>query len=143
MSFHVDDSKAIAFGATMFASACLNNLFVTYYMEMFMSVPITPTWFYCGQLVFMVWNALNDPIIGWIFDRLDTDDRRLPAIRYGGPLWALAFLLTWYSPGGESPLLAGLHFVFTLCFYDGMLTLVEVRKDQRAREIERARERER
>jgi len=39
----------------MFASSCINNLFVTYYLEFFVSVvKVSPTWFYAGQLVFMV-----------------------------------------------------------------------------------------
>ena len=122
----VSFDEAVAFGSTMFASACLNNLFVTYYVEMFMAVPIAPSWFYGGQVVFMVWNAINDPLVGWLCDRLPGNDRRLPAIRMGGPLWALSFVFTWYSPGPAYPTLAGIHFVASLCLYDTMLTLVEV-----------------
>mgnify|MGYP004358716467 CR=1 FL=1 len=38
--------------------------------------------------------------------------RRIPSIKYGGPLWALSFVLTWvpWSGGGGGTALAGLHF---------------------------------
>ena len=50
-------------------------------------------------------------------------DRTL-AIRYGGVLWVIAFVATWIEWGDGW--LAGFHFVVMLCFYDGMLTYVEV-----------------
>ena len=115
----------------MFSSACLNNLFVTYYLELFMYVAkIEPRWFYVGQIIFMIWNSVNDPLFGWMSDRMQTfsfrKNSRLGAIRYGGWLWVLSFLYVWWIPSHDSSTLAGLHFVTSLCFYDGMLTYVEV-----------------
>jgi len=92
-----------------------------------------------------VWNATNDPLLGWISDKWRSDTVRargqLPvlivcggvvpqdwdrtsAIRYGGFMWVLAFVATWVEWG--TGWLAGVHFVVMLCFYDGMLTYVEV-----------------
>ena len=46
--------RSLAFGATMFSSSALNNLFVTYYITYFTSiVGITPRGFYAAQVVFM------------------------------------------------------------------------------------------
>ena len=122
-----------AFGAAMFSSACLNNLFVTYYLELFMYVAkIEPRWFYIGQIVFMIWNSVNDPLFGWLSDKFSTfsfrKNNRLGAIRYGGWLWVLSFLYVWWIPdrNNASQAMAGIHFIFSLCFYDGMLTYVEV-----------------
>lgn len=129
--------RALAFGMTMLSSACLNNLFVTYYLEMFTVVAtLDERWFYAGQIVFMVWNSINDPLFGWLSDRgcctrvkVEGLDRRLHAIRFGGPLWVVAFMMTWFASAFNDPdsqLLSGLYFLFVLCFYDGMLTYVEV-----------------
>lgn len=47
-------ARSLAFGATMFSSSALNNLFVTYYITYFTSVVgITPRGFYFAQAVFM------------------------------------------------------------------------------------------
>ena len=120
----------------MLASACINNVFVSYYMEMFtMTARIPGPWFFAGQLIFMVWNCANDFIFGWLSDqhlchsrarKLRGLERRIYAIKYGGPLWVLAFLCVWYPPPQQYPMLVGLHFTVALCFYDGMLTYVEV-----------------
>ena len=114
----------------MFSSACLNNLFVTYYLELFMYVAkIEPRWFYVGQIIFMIWNSVNDPLFGWMSDRMQTfsfrKNSRLGAIAMGLALGAV-ILYVWWIPSHDSSTLAGLHFVTSLCFYDGMLTYVEV-----------------
>ena len=131
------ESRGISFGAIMLASSAMNNLFVTYYLDLFMNVVhISPFWFYTGQFVFMVWNAVNDPLFGWLSDTMKSTllprnalGRRLAIVKYVGILWALAFLLVWFPPQwgmGARPWVTGIHFAFVLCFYDGMLTMVEV-----------------
>ena len=108
----------------------MNNVFVTYYLELFLHSGITPMWFYCGQTVFMLWNAVNDPLFGWLSDNYlplaAAKGRRTTAIKYGGALWAVAFLLVWFPPAADKQWLLGLHFTLSLCFYDGMLSYVEV-----------------
>ncbi len=139
--------EAVAFGATMFGSACINNLFVTYYMDLFCGVvSVSSTWFFLGQVIFMLWNALNDFVFGWFSDNtasgggsgaggdgagggapLHPVHSRARAIRIGGFVWGAAFLLIWYPPGTAAPdFWKGLHFALSLCFYDGMLSYVEV-----------------
>ena len=85
----------------MLASSALNNLFVTYHLDFYLTVVrLRPAYFYIGHGVFMVWNACNDVLFGWLSDTLPiargARRSRLPAIRYGGALWALAFLLSWF-----------------------------------------------
>lgn len=80
------------------------------------------------QLVFMVWNALNDPLFGYLQDTSNMrccSQRRL-SILYGAPLYSLTFLLPWfpwrsYYPGDW---LSGLHLMVALCAFDGLLTYV-------------------
>lgn len=87
--------------------------------------------FYAGQTIFALWNAVNDPLFGWMSDTASGRtgaSRRLRNIALGGPLWAVAFALVWvpWSTSEVSPLLSGLHFAVSLCLYDGALTFVEV-----------------
>jgi hypothetical protein len=117
--------RPAAYGAVMFASSALHNVFVTYYVALFAALPsLTPAWFYAGQLAFMVWNAVNDPLFGWLSDTMALPAwwagggggaqsasplaRRAGAIRWGGLGWAAAFLLVWWpwpgeGGGGEPP----------------------------------------
>ena len=143
--------RQLAYGAVMLASSAMNNLFVTYYIAMFAALPsLTPGWFYAGQLVFMVWNGVNDPLFGWLSDTLRAPAwlaaaaavrggsggapartaspavaRRAAAIRWGGLAWALAFVFVWH-PWTASATLTGVHFTLALVAYDSALSLVEV-----------------
>lgn len=80
------------------------------------------------QVVYMVWNAVNDPLFGYLQDnsRVPCCSQRRLSILYGAPLYSLAFLLAWfpwrsYAPGDW---LSGLHLTVALCAFDGMLTFV-------------------
>ena len=119
--------RYIAFGAVMLGSSLMNNLFVTYYIMFFTQVEILDSsWFYIGQIVFAIWNAVNDPLFGWLSDNVVTTrsrtSQRLRTLRIGGYVWVGSFLCLWYpwsTPiGFESPslksLLAGLHFITSL-----------------------------
>jgi len=128
-------SKALWFGLVMFASSAMNSLFVTYYLDLYMNVvQLEAHAFYCGQVIFMIWNATNDPVIGWISDRAklyqeghnDPVARRLAVIWWCGIFWAIAFCVVWTPPLEASASWCGAYFAFALCFYDGMLTAVEV-----------------
>ena len=73
---------------------------VTYYIAFF-SERVSAPWFYFGQTVYMLWNMLNDPLVGWLSDRAPgLTRRRIPAIKWGGPLWALVFYLAWVENPG-------------------------------------------
>ena len=51
--------------------------------------------------------------------------RRLPAIKYGGPLWCLAFLIPWWPWSSEpGSVLVGVHFCVSICIFDSFLTYV-------------------
>ena len=153
----------------MMASSALNNIFMTYFLSALLgdgendghdgcaghgrrawlrgTLELTPTSFFVAQACYALWNATNDPLMGWISDRCTCPclfrslgggrgsalARRARAIRWGGVAWAIAFALAWFPP----PLLtnvngpfrsygAGLHYFFALSFYDTALSLVEV-----------------
>jgi GPH family glycoside/pentoside/hexuronide:cation symporter len=55
-------------------------------------------------LLFGIWNAINDPLFGYISDRTKSGlGRRLPYIRYGAPVFILAFASFWINiPGSEN-----------------------------------------
>ena len=47
-------------------------------------------------LLFGLWNALNDPLFGYISDKTKSSlGRRIPYIRYGSIIIAAVFILSW------------------------------------------------
>jgi glycoside/pentoside/hexuronide:cation symporter, GPH family len=47
-------------------------------------------------LLFALWNAVNDPLFGYISDRTHSAlGRRMPYIRFGAPIYAVAFIMFW------------------------------------------------
>jgi Na+/melibiose symporter-like transporter len=86
---------------------------------------------------------VNDVVFGWVSDHCCTHrTRRTDSIRWGGVIWALAFVALWFPLGAVlvpvQTLSLGkdvwtlreaidcMHFLIVLCVYDGGLTFVEV-----------------
>ncbi len=47
-------------------------------------------------IIFGVWNAINDPIYGFLADRTHSKlGRRIPWIRYGAPIMAIIYAVMW------------------------------------------------
>lgn len=98
------------------------------YIEFFYDkLQLLPIYFVAGQIIYMTINALNDPISGQISDNTNISrwgSRRLIYIKWGGPIWALTFLLIWFPWSTTNQLIIFLHYVISICLFDTMLTLV-------------------
>jgi GPH family glycoside/pentoside/hexuronide:cation symporter len=78
-------------------------------------------------ILFGIWNAINDPIYGFIADRTKSKlGRRIPWIRYGAPFLAGLFILTWVMfPSMEgNQLFLAFQMAITLFFFDIVYTAV-------------------
>jgi GPH family glycoside/pentoside/hexuronide:cation symporter len=89
---------------------------------------LDPTYWYIGLVIYALVNMFNDPIIGNMSDNTDVKkwgSRRLIFIKYGGPIYAIAFALIWWIPTNHgSQFLLFLHFVLSICFYETFFTMV-------------------
>ncbi|XP_014724895.1 PREDICTED: transmembrane protein 180 isoform X4 [Sturnus vulgaris] len=122
-------SNALAYSMTTLGAGMMNSIFNFYYVKLFLNrYQISETAFHVAQVVFMIWNAINDPLFGYIQDtsRLECCARRQVSILYGAPLYGLAFLLPWFPwrHYEEGDWLCGLHLIVALCAFDGLLTFV-------------------
>lgn len=78
-------------------------------------------------LLFGIWNAINDPLFGWLSDRTKSKlGRRIPYIRYGAPIFALAFIGCWIDwPGTQtSQSLMFVQLLFFLFIFDALYTAI-------------------
>ncbi len=88
-------------------------------------VGIEPRLASIGALVGIVWDAINDPLIGMISDRLKTRwGRRRPFLLWFAFPFGLSFVILWSAPNWESQI--ALTFYVTLAFMlsDTLTTLV-------------------
>ena len=86
-----------------------------------------------GYIIFAVWNAVNDPLIGYLTDRpfkfTKKWGRRFPWVLIGGIPWILSYILIFSPPvitpeEGMWTIFAWL--VFTTCLYDTFASIFNV-----------------
>ena len=98
------------------------------YIELFYDkLQLDPTLFIIGQVIYLVVNAINDPLLGQMSDRTNPKkwgSRRTIYIRYGTPIWALTFMIVWFPWSFDNQIVIFLHFIISVCLFDTMLTLV-------------------
>ncbi|TFH30624.1 MAG: hypothetical protein E4G98_01695, partial [Promethearchaeota archaeon] len=88
---------------------------------------LNQTLFNIGMIIYGLFNALNDPLMGQWTDRVNIKkwgSRRLIFIKYGGPLWAVIFFAMWFPWSFDNQIIIFLHFITTLFFFDNLLTMV-------------------
>ncbi|RLE63353.1 MAG: hypothetical protein DRJ38_07795 [Thermoprotei archaeon] len=84
-------------------------------------------------LAYGIWNAINDPIAGYVSDRTRTRwGRRIPYVLFFTPLMILFFILIWCPPVGNASLQSPynvwvfLYFTVITGFFELFYTFVNV-----------------
>ena len=77
-------------------------------------------------IIFGIWNAVNDPLFGYISDRTKSKlGRRIPYIRYGAIFYSLFFIITWVKwPIGQSQTTLFIQMLVTLFLFDTLYTAI-------------------
>ncbi|MCB9498774.1 MAG: MFS transporter [Bacillales bacterium] len=76
-------------------------------------------------ILFGIWNAVNDPIFGWLSDKTKSKlGRRIPYIRYGSLMIAVVYILSWFTFPGESQIGMFFQMFFSLFFFDALYTAI-------------------
>jgi GPH family glycoside/pentoside/hexuronide:cation symporter len=88
---------------------------------------IAPALASSALLIGRIWDAINDPLFGWISDRTSSrfGKRRVYMIFGALPL-AVSIVLLWRVPAGLSDVAIFAWIAFTFIFYDSMNTLTSV-----------------
>ncbi len=80
-----------------------------------------------GALAGIVWDAINDPVIGILSDRLNTRwGRRRPFLLWFAIPFGLSFIMLWSAPNWESPTALLLYVTITFMIADTLQTLISV-----------------
>jgi GPH family glycoside/pentoside/hexuronide:cation symporter len=116
------------YGSGDFGRASYNTLRMFFY-AIFLTdvVGLDPLLASAAALVAILWDAVNDPIVGLITDRARTRwGRRRPFFLWFSIPFGLSFLLLWWAPPWESQIALAIHVTLAFMVADSFQTLVSV-----------------
>ena len=80
-----------------------------------------------AALVGVIWDAINDPLVGMLSDRVSTRwGRRRPFLLFFSIPFGLAFLLMWWAPPWNNQIVLAVHMTLAYIISDTLQTLVAV-----------------
>lgn len=80
-----------------------------------------------AALIGVIWDAINDPLVGRLSDNLKTRwGRRRPFLLIGAIPYGLGFLVLWWAPPWQSQVMLMIHMTLAFMISDTFQTLVSV-----------------
>lgn len=101
------------------------NGIIAFYIVDVMNLPAT--WFAAFWFFYTIYNALNNPILGYLSDRTRSRwGRRIPYILFGGLPYGVAFALLFTAPfdGRENPVGLLIYFGLAIVVWEGIYTAI-------------------
>jgi GPH family glycoside/pentoside/hexuronide:cation symporter len=118
----------ILYGTGEWGMATFNTLRQIFY-AIFLTdvVGLEPRLASFAALVGVIWDAINDPLVGMLSDKVRSRwGRRRPFLLYFAIPYGLAFLMLWWAPPWESQILLMIHMTLAYALSDTFQTLVIV-----------------
>jgi glycoside/pentoside/hexuronide:cation symporter, GPH family len=107
---------------TSFLSGTYGALLPIFYQDY---LGLTARWIAIASTIYAIWNALNDPLFGYITDSTKSRlGRRIPYMRYTAPFLALTFILVWFAPQGAGQRSVFVWMLATMLLYDTAYTII-------------------
>ncbi|MFW9939327.1 MAG: MFS transporter, partial [Candidatus Thorarchaeota archaeon] len=126
-----------SYGSQQFFSQWITGsfgIFVFYFYEVEIGLNVTIA--ALAFIIYSVWNAVNDPLIGYMLERVHMPwqrkwgVKRFPWIILGAIPWMFTYLLIFLVPFNWDPVgdrwSIFLWYLLTLCLYDTLFTLWNV-----------------
>jgi len=127
---HSVQSRMLALTALSIGFSLISSAFGFFYVKVFLNIyKVDENWFQLAQTLFLIWNAINDPLFAYLQDTTNFrfSRTRRESVLYVAPFFAISFLVPWFSWAEHSSVKAwitGLHLITSLCLWDTMFTYV-------------------
>lgn len=119
--------KMFAFGVGQFSDAIALQMFTIYIFTFYYAVVgINVNLITLGFILWSIWNAFNDPLLGALSDRTKTRwGRRTPYIMAGiGPLCIIIVLL--FTPPTGVEIISFMYFLIVMILFDTFFTMYDL-----------------
>nr|CAD2183274.1 unnamed protein product [Meloidogyne enterolobii] len=124
--FQRNSSYVLAIFLGNFGLGLLHTAFNFYYVKVFLNIfQVNEYWFNLAQLLFLIWNAINDPLFGC---RRNMDAESCKDFYIFWTFFCHLFLDYLVSLGNKDspPYVEGLHLIVSLFFYDAFFSCIGV-----------------
>lgn len=86
---------------------------------------LTARWIALASIIYAIWNAINDPLFGYITDNTRSKfGRRIPYMRFTAPFLALTFILVWFAPAQAGQTAIFWWMLVSMLLYDTCYTII-------------------
>ena len=86
---------------------------------------LSASWIGIAAAAYAIWNAINDPLFGFITDSTHSKlGRRIPYLRFTAPFLGLTFILVWFAPQGAGEPAIFWWMLITMLLYDTCYTII-------------------
>lgn len=119
-----------AFGSGNFATWFINSAFNLWVFTFYFSaVKLNVTYIMFAFIIWTIWNAINDPLLGYISDRTHTRwGRRTPYFVIGLVPVLILEIIIWMPPTGDQ-FLTFIYLLIMLICYDTFYTMIALNQD--------------
>lgn len=132
-NFKIKSSTKVKFTVGGIGFNLSAGLFAAWLMNFYIKViEIDLIFWELAWILYIVWNAINDPLIGYLGDRTRTTiGRRKPWLIIATPAISISFFLLFFPPNLDPSLMSSqwIYFfwlLFTLLLYDTFYTIIGI-----------------
>ncbi|MGV9206276.1 MAG: MFS transporter [Promethearchaeia archaeon] len=113
-------------GIAAFGTSLISGVYgatLQYFFQVYMG--LGAAWIGLAAWLFAIWNALNDPLFGFLSDKTRSEKgRRIPYMRFTAPFLGLFFILIWFVPQGLPDIGIFWWMLITMLLYDTAYTII-------------------
>ncbi len=122
LSFGYKLTWGVASLGTSFISGTFGALLPIFYQDY---LGLQLGWFALAMGIYAIWNAINDPLFGYISDSTRfKNGRRIPYMRYTAPFLALTFIMVWFAPPKAGQEILFIWMLAAIFLYDTCYTMI-------------------
>ena len=119
-------STKFFYGLASFGTSTVSSIYgalLTIFYQDYLG--LTSKWIGIASAIYAVWNAVNDPIFGFVTDNTRSKlGRRIPYLRFTAPFLGLTFILVWLAPESAGDSAQFWWMLATMLLYDTAYTIV-------------------